>query len=306
MTPDDCVCADGSPYSFWVREADPRRVVFHLMAGGACFNIETCSFDGVVYTASASAEPPSDGGIFNPGHPANPVAGHSFVVVTYCTGDLHLGTTTTTYGGDLTVSHTGFLNASKALDELANRFDDPVEVVVTGSSAGSAAAPLFGGLVADRYPEARVAVVADSSGAYPDNPVVNAVIGGLWGVDEALPDWPVNQGLTIADIGLPGLFVQTGLHHPGLRFSRFDHALDPIQAFFTALSGSGIGLPDRLIRDNEALIEGRGVPVAAYLAPGLGHTILGQSEMYSLEVEGTSFIDWLTAFLAGEAVDDVG
>lgn len=306
VTPDDCVCADGSPYSFWVREADPRRVVFHLMAGGACFNIETCSFDGVVYTASASAEPPGASGIFDPADPANPVAGHSFVVVTYCTGDLHLGTTTTTYGGDLTVSHTGFLNASKALDELANRFDDPVEVVVTGSSAGSAAAPLFGGLVADRHPEARVAVVADSSGAYPDNPAVNAVIGGLWGVDEALPDWPVNQGLTIADIGLPGLFVQTGLHHPGLRFSRFDHALDPIQAFFTALSGSGIGLTDRLIRDNEALIEGRGVPVAGYLAPGFGHTILGQSEMYTLKVEGTAFIDWLTAFLAGEAVDDVG
>ena len=306
VTPgDDCVCADGSPYSFWVREADPRRVVFHLMAGGACFNIETCSFDGVVYTANASAQPPSAVGIFDPANPANPVAGHSFVVVTYCTGDLHLGTTTTTYGGDLTVNHTGFLNASKALDELANRFDDPVEVVVTGSSAGSAAAPLFGGLVADRYPEARVAVVADSSGAYPDNPTVNAVIGGLWGVDEALPDWPVNQGLTIADIGLPGLFVQTGLHHPDLRFSRFDHALDPIQAFFTALSGSGIGLTDRLIRDNEALIEGRGVPVAGYLAPGFGHTILGQSEMYSLKVEGTAFIDWLTAFLAGEAVEDV-
>ncbi len=307
VTPGDgCVCADGSPYSFWVREADPRRVVFHLMAGGACFSVETCSFDGLIYSADASAKSPGSGGIFDLDNPANPVAGHSFVVVTYCTGDLHLGTTATTYGRDLTVSHTGFLNASKALDEMANRFGDPAEVVVSGSSAGSAAAPLFGGLVSDRYPEARVAVVADSSGAYPDNPTVNAAIGGLWGVDEAIPDWPVNQGLTIADIGLPGLFVQAGLHHPGLRFSRFDHALDPIQAFFTALSGSGIGLTDRLIRDNEALIEGRGVPVAGYLAPGFGHTILGQSEMYTLKVEGTAFIDWLTAFLAGEPVDDIG
>ena len=309
VTPgDDCVCADGSPYSFWVREADPRRVVFHLMAGGACFSVETCSFDGLIYSADAdaSAESPGAGGIFDLDNPANPVAGHSFVVVTYCTGDLHLGTTATTYGRDLTVSHTGFINASKALDEMANRFGDPAEVVVSGSSAGSAAAPLFGGLVSDRFPEARVAVVADSSGAYPDNPTVNAAIGGLWGVDEAIPDWPVNQGLTIADIGLPGLFVQAGLHDPGLRFSRFDHALDPIQAFFTALSGSGIGLTDRLIRDNEALIEGRGVPVAGYLAPGFGHTILGQSEMYTMKVKGTAFVDWLTAFLAGEPVDDVG
>ena len=306
VTPGDgCVCADGSPYSFWVREADPSRVVFHLMGGGACFSFETCSFDGVTYTVTADASP-SRGGIFDPDNPANPLAGHSFVVVTYCTGDLHLGTATTTYDGNLTVNHTGFLNASKALDEMANRFEDPVEVVVTGSSAGSAAAPLFGGLVADRFPEARVAVVADSSGAYPNNEDVNAEIGGRWGVDEALPDWPVNQGLTIADIGLPGLFVQTGRHHPDIRFSRFDHAFDLIQALFTTLSGGGIGPTDRMIRDNEEFIESRGVPVAGYLAPGVGHTILGDSEkMHALEVEGVAFIDWLTAFLAGEDVGDV-
>ncbi len=277
------------------------------MGGGACFSVETCSFDGVIYTAdaNASAESPGGGGIFDLDNPANPLADHSFVVVTYCTGDLHLGTATTTYSRDLTVNHTGFLNASKALDEMANRFDDPAEVVVTGSSAGSAAAPLFGGLVSDRYPEARVTVVADSSGAYPHNPDVNAVIGELWGAGEAIPDWPVNQGLTIADIGLPGLFVQAGLHDPDIRFSRFDHAFDPIQAFFATASGAGLGLPDRLIRDNEALIESRGVPVAGYLAPGLGHTILGQAGMYDLEVEGVAFIDWLTAFLAGEEVGDV-
>ena len=301
---DGCVCADGSPYSFWVREADPSRVVFHLMGGGACFSFETCSFDSVAYTATAGASP-SRGGIFDPDNPANPLAGHSFVVVPYCTGDLHLGTTAATYGQDLTVNHTGFLNASKALDEMAKRFDDPVEVVVTGSSAGSAAAPLYGGLVSDLYPEARVSVVADSSGAYPDNPTVNATIGGLWGVAGAIPDWPVNRGLTIADIGLPGLFVQAGRHDPDIRFSRFDHAFDLVQALFTTLSGGGIGPTDRMIRDNEALIEGRGVPVAGYLAPGIGHTILGQSEMYTLEVEGTAFIDWLTAFLAGEPVGDV-
>lgn len=301
---DGCVCADGSPFSFWVREADPSRVVFHLMGGGACFSFETCSFDSVAYTATAGASP-SRGGIFDPDNPDNPLAGHSFVVVPYCTGDLHLGTTTATYGQGLTVNHTGFLNASKALNEMAKRFDDPVEVVVTGSSAGSAAAPLYGGLVSDLYPEARVSVVADSSGAYPDNPTVNATIGGLWGVAEAIPDWPVNQGLTIADIGLPGLFVQAGRHDPDIRFSRFDHAFDLVQALFTTLSGGGIGPTDRMIRDNEALIEGRGVPVAGYLAPGVGHTILGRSEMYTLEVEGTAFIDWLTAFLAGKAVGDV-
>jgi len=45
--------------------------------------------------------------------------------------------------------------------------------------------------------------------------------------------------------------------------------------------------------------------VMSYLAPGEDHTILWLDEMYSLEVEGVAFVDWLTAVIAGEDVDDV-
>ena len=38
----DCQCSDGSAFSFWVREADPDKVVFYLQDGGACFSAETC------------------------------------------------------------------------------------------------------------------------------------------------------------------------------------------------------------------------------------------------------------------------
>ena len=34
----DCECADGSEFSFWVRQADPTKVVFFLQGGGACFD----------------------------------------------------------------------------------------------------------------------------------------------------------------------------------------------------------------------------------------------------------------------------
>jgi hypothetical protein len=47
------------------------------------------------------------------------------------------------------------------------------------------------------------------------------------------------------------------------------------------------------------------VPVASYISPGTVHTILGDDLMYTLEVDGVPFIDWLTAFAAGDEVDDV-
>ena len=307
LTGEDCVCADGSPYSFWVREADPSRVVFYLMGGGACFSAETCSFINGTYTVTADVNIDIYGadGIFDHDNPANPVAGYSFVFVPYCTGDVHIGTATHTYSPDLTVNHTGFFNATKALDELEARFGSADEIVVAGSSAGSAAAPLFGGLASDRYPDARITVVADASGAYPSVPAVNATIGGLWGAERSIPDWPVNNGLTMTDIGLPGLFVQSGRHDPDIRFARYDNAYDQTQVFYAELAGFSADRMDELILANEASIEAAGVPVDSYLAPGDDHTILGRPEMYTQEVEGIAFIDWLTAVIKGEPVDDV-
>ena len=40
----DCACADGSEFNFWVREADPAKVVLFLEGGGACFDPTTCAF----------------------------------------------------------------------------------------------------------------------------------------------------------------------------------------------------------------------------------------------------------------------
>ena len=40
----DCACADGSEFNFWVREADPTKVVLFLEGGGACFDPTTCAF----------------------------------------------------------------------------------------------------------------------------------------------------------------------------------------------------------------------------------------------------------------------
>jgi hypothetical protein len=60
-----------------------------------------------------------------------------------------------------------------------------------------------------------------------------------------------------------------------------------------------------VLEENEANIEAAGVDLATYIAPGTDHTILASPGVYDLEVEGSSFIEWLTRFLDGENVDDV-
>ena len=92
----DCACADGSEFNFWVREADPTKVVLFLEGGGACFDATTCAFTAEETTTydwniSPDDEPALMGGIFNLDREENPFADYSFVYVPYCTGDVHLG-----------------------------------------------------------------------------------------------------------------------------------------------------------------------------------------------------------------------
>ena len=59
----DCVCADGSEFAFWERQADATKVVFYLDGGGACTDATTCAFTGIngesdFYNWSVAGEDP--------------------------------------------------------------------------------------------------------------------------------------------------------------------------------------------------------------------------------------------------------
>jgi len=304
-TDGDCQCADGSEFVYFSETLDPEKVMLYFQGGGACFNEMMCQFSGGSYFSSTSRDnTPANTGIFDRSNPANPLADYSVVFVPYCTGDVHLGDATAEYG-ELTVEHRGYANARHAADHVIENFPDASEVLVTGSSAGGVPAPLFGGILADEFPDADVAVLADASGGYPSNPGVNGFIGGLWGTEENIPDWPETQGLDSATWGIPDLFVHAGNHAPQVRMARYDNAWDSVQVQFSALAGVGAeGLP-AVLDENEDLAEDAGVDLDVYIAPGDDHTILGSPGMYDLEVEGVGFLDWLTTFVEGGSPGDV-
>jgi Pectinacetylesterase len=309
----DCLCADSSEFAFWERRADPTKVVFFLDGGGACTDAATCAFTGLSAGGEAAnydwsiygEDPAAEGGIFNFARTENPFAEHSFIYVPSCTGDGHLGDVTREYSPELTVEHNGFVNGTAALSYLAEHYPDATQVVVVGKVDGSVAAPLYGGLVADLFPDAEVTVFGADSGHLPDDPDRNAELGQLWGAYDNLPDWEVNQGLTARDWGPPRLWIQAGLHDPDIVMARFDFAYDAEAAEGAELFGLDPSELLAVIDANEAAIEAAGVIQHSYTAPGNGHTILENETFYEIEVNGVTLVDWVDALISGQPFDDV-
>jgi len=305
--PTTCRCSDGSAYHWWVRRGDPEKVLFYLEGGGACFSAATCGPADPTYQRSLpepDGDAPATSGVFALDEERNPFADWSMVYVPYCTGDLHLGDGVHDYGDGVFVRHNGLVNASTALAATATAFPGASEVVVAGSSAGSAGAPLYAGLAHDVLPAARVTVVADASAAYPGDEGITTAIGSLWGAFETLPDWPTSEGEPATAWSLPGLFVRAARHVPDLRVATINNAYDEVQAQFSTLIGSAGDLREKIL-DNEALIEDQGVEVDGWLTPGTEHTVLGRDELYTTEVDGTLLHEWLADLVAGDDVTDV-
>ena len=299
----DCQCADGSEFSFWVREANPTKVLVYLQDGGACFSAETCAPDSDAYNTTAEG-PTGAGGIFDFADERNPFADYSVVYVPYCTGDVHLGNTTTEYAEDLTVHHKGYVNGTAALDYVAASAPDATDVVVVGESAGSIAAPLYAGLVSDRLSDAQITVLADGSGSYPDVARIHEIIAA-WGFGTSVPPWLTSGNSTAEQWSFPSLFIRSGQHDPEIVFARHDYAYDETQQRTSTMAG--IPATDLLsqIDANETQIEAAGVNLLSYVAPGNEHTALSDGTFYTEEVNGQSLVGWVTKLVDGETVKDV-
>ena len=294
--PSDCMCADGSAFHFYLREASPTKVLFYLEGGGACFSGDMCKPGSGTYseTISPISKLEDSPGIFDFANPENPFADYSVVYVPYCTGDVHAGNITKDYGNGVVTQHKGFVNASNALDTMIKRFPNTTQLVVAGSSAGSFPTPVFAGIAGDRLPNADLKVFADSSGAVPD--AMGFVIGN-WGTLETLPDWPEIEGLTVDQFTPAYTFIKAAEHNPKIRFARHDFAFDSVLSSFARMAGLS---PDDLVsvmRTNEAKVEATGVNVANWISPGDDHTIAVRDEFYTEEMNGVRFVDWFTAFM---------
>lgn len=168
------VCANGSPLGVAVNLVPSSdRAVLFLQGGGACWDTATClllmtasHLTDTLTEATVLAEAERAGGfILDRDDEQNPYRDQSFVYVPYCTGDVHVGNTSTTYStpsASTTIEHRGGRNTELILGRLAATYPALARLTMAGESAGGygVAVNAFRGRAA--FPEARLDVLDDS------------------------------------------------------------------------------------------------------------------------------------------------
>jgi hypothetical protein len=173
-----------------------------------------------------------------------------------------------------------------------------------GKTAGSVAAPLYGGLVADLLPGARVTVFGAQSGAWPNHPDFNAgILDARWGAYATMPGWAVD-GLAVRDWGVARFWIQAARHNPKLVLGRFDFAFDPHAASELTRWADG-NTTLAVITANDAAIQAAGVRLHSYTAPGDDHGLFEFGKFYTIKVGGVRLVDWIDDLIGTAPPADV-
>jgi Pectinacetylesterase len=302
IAPAGLVCADGSPWKFFVSPGDNKKVVVDFQGGGACWNEATCDPQkGTFQRTVSTGELEYAQGIYNRASAVNPFKGWSHVFVPYCTGDIHWGNAEAKYG-NLSIQHKGAVNARAALEYVYQKYTDPSNVFVTGCSAGAYGSALWAPSIMRQYPKARVAQFGDS-GLGITNPDFAALAFNTWKASGAIPDLPGLEAFR-ADPGkirVEEIYKAAARAFPSNSFAQFTANLDAVQVFFYAL-GKGEAQPTQpsaLEWVQGAFKSLTDIKTAApqnyssYVAPGSGHCIIPSPAFYTTRVKDVALVNWV-------------
>ncbi|AEG33685.1 putative esterase [Thermus thermophilus SG0.5JP17-16] len=291
------VCADGSPYRFYVSPGDPKKVVIDFQGGGACWDAATCGPESRTYRKRVDIQELGLAqGIYNRISVANPFFGWTHVFIPYCTGDLHVGRATVDYGG-FKVHHQGARNAQAALEYVFRNHTNPERVFVTGCSAGAYGAVLWADKILATYKNAQIAVCGDAGVG-----VVTEDFPGFTAWNPRLPELP---GLS-SPPKVSEIYRALAQAYPKAVLAQYTTLLDGTQIYFYALMKKEAAPSEATAREWAVAAERAvGFPASEanytfYLAPGSQHCILPRPELYTLKVGEVSFLDWLRALAEGK------
>ncbi|MCR4763710.1 MAG: pectinacetylesterase family protein [Lachnospiraceae bacterium] len=185
----DGISGDGSEYHIYLKAAHKDKLVVFFSGGGVAWNAFTAARP--VTGGKVAAGLPNfywnnlrpftqimniNIGITENGNPANPFEDWSFVIVTYATGDFHVGDNDYTYtdsetGESGVVRFHGYQNFCAAMRKAKEIFPDPKKLLIAGDSAGAFAVPALAADVTDIwYPDCSdVTCFSDSGQLLYDN-----------------------------------------------------------------------------------------------------------------------------------------
>lgn len=298
------VCSRGTPFRYFVRGGDPKKVVIDFQGGGACWNAATCSIAGAIFSETAPTEAEIKaavqsgalGGIYRFDKAESPVAGWTFVHIPYCTGDIHWGDATVDYSADLKIEHKGFVNAKTVLDWVYANYD-PDQVLITGCSAGAYGAIGHSAWIAKQYPNAKISVLADSGCGIVSDTFFK----------ESFPNWNAQlptfvsglAGKDIQTLSIVDLYTAVAKDYPNVRFAQQNSAFDKDQTtYYTVMGGAEADWSPKMLQSLTDISAGAD-NFRYYLSPGPVHCIHPYDLMYTRTSGGVKYIDWLDEFVNG-------
>lgn len=173
---------DGSEYYIYVKLGDPEKLCVFLSGGGVAWDEYTAARP-VTGGKVASGQPNYywnnlrpftqimniNVGITDINTDRNPFKDWSFVVITYATGDFHVGNNDYPYkaedGSDQVLHFHGYVNFLQSMKVSKELFPNPSVLLVAGNSAGAFAVPALAGEIVDNYyPKTRNVTLFSDSG----------------------------------------------------------------------------------------------------------------------------------------------
>ncbi len=307
----DTTCSRGTPFRYFVRPGTVDRVVVDFRGGGACWNDVTCSFAGSIFEEEANPDffiAGDDGaGIYDHGDDRNPFKDWHHVYIPYCTGDVHWGNATRTYGTGaeaFTIHHRGAVNVQAALDWLYASLPSPEKVFVTGCSAGAYGSVLWSAYLREHYSDATVYQFADSGAGVITQEFFNESFP-QWNAYDAIPSFIPNVD-PMSLSRLPQIYSVIGGHFPDMLVSQYNTVYDDNQHFYYEAMGGGDAHEwSAAMRMNIEDTAATTSTFRYFLAPGFQHCIIPYPNFYDVESDGTKLVDWLNDVVNDRVVSNV-
>jgi len=313
---DGMICRDGSSTGVGVRfGTNTKKWVIYLQGGGACFTESTCADNEASYGPEdfiRRVEAGSyDGGILNTQRDENPVNDWNMIFVPYCTGDVHSGNSTDSYGLGLSEPQqfVGSRNIQYLLDYLQPYLEasEVDEFMMTGISAGGFGTHLSYYALKQRFPNVKTHLINDSGPLIGDPEVFPPCL--LLGF-QLIYDLPIPPGYLVCcrpTYGLADIYPFLAMQFPTDNFGLMSHLEDEtIRYFFyagqnTCQGGdiSGALFEQGLNHLRDVVLKPTG-KWSTYYKPGDDHTfIYGNSRFYDSEVDGKLLYDWIAETMNG-------
>jgi len=160
--------ADGSEYHIYIKKASSNNLCIFLSGGGVAWN-EYMADRPISGGAVISGLPNYywnnlrpltrimniNNGITEIGNPFNPFDDWNFIIITYATGDFHVGGNDFKYisesGEEKIIHFNGLKNFEAGMSRGKEFFDNPEKLLIAGDSAGAFAVPALTPRILENY-----------------------------------------------------------------------------------------------------------------------------------------------------------